>query len=128
MVAGILVLPVVLSHCSRVLASSPGSRWRDTIQTTRTPNQVASDLFTTFHADTPDGERFLQALNGRRFPMFHLKNRRTFTLFTNGLTITQDENGNTVLSGHIVDQAALNGILNKTRDLGMTLISVTLIE
>ncbi len=27
--------------------------------------EVASDLFTTFHADTPDGERFLQTLNGR---------------------------------------------------------------
>jgi hypothetical protein len=27
--------------------------------------QVASDLFTTFHADTPDGERFFQAMIGR---------------------------------------------------------------
>jgi hypothetical protein len=45
-----------------------------------------------------------------------------------GLTITQDENGNTLLSGLIVDQAALYGLLNKIRDLGLTLLSVTLLE
>jgi hypothetical protein len=42
-----------------------------------------------------------------------------------GLTITHDENGNTLLTGSIVDQAALYGILNTIRDLGMTLISVS---
>src|SRR6266480_4824971 len=31
----------------------------------RSPGQIARGLFTTFHADTPDGERFLQVLNGR---------------------------------------------------------------
>jgi hypothetical protein len=41
-----------------------------------------------------------------------------------GLTITHDENGNTLLSGPIVDQAALYGILNKIRDLGLALLSV----
>ena len=41
------------------------------------------------------------------------------------LTITHDENGNTLLTGHIVDQAALYGILNKIRDLGLPLISVS---
>src|SRR5260370_35200168 len=39
--------------------------WKDNIQTTRTPHEVASGLFTPFYADAPDGERVSQALNGR---------------------------------------------------------------
>ncbi len=45
-----------------------------------------------------------------------------------GLTITLEENGDTLLSGPVVDQAALHGLLRKVRDLGMQLISVTSIE
>ena len=41
-----------------------------------------------------------------------------------GLTITLDENGDTLLSGPVIDQAALHGLLKKVRDLGMPLISV----
>ena len=41
-----------------------------------------------------------------------------------GLTITLEENGDTLLSGPLADQAALHGILKKVRDLGLTLISV----
>ena len=41
-----------------------------------------------------------------------------------GLTITNQANGQTVLSGPIVDQAALHGVLVKIRDLGLPLISV----
>ncbi len=45
-----------------------------------------------------------------------------------GLTITLEENGNTLLSGPLADQAALHGILKKVRDLGLTLLSVNSIE
>ncbi|MBK8904452.1 MAG: hypothetical protein IPM53_24955 [Anaerolineaceae bacterium] len=41
-----------------------------------------------------------------------------------GLTITLDEDGNTLLTGSVLDQAALHGILKKIRDLGMALLSV----
>ena len=41
-----------------------------------------------------------------------------------GLTVTQEDNGETLLSGPVVDQAALHGLLKKVRDLGMPLISV----
>ena len=41
-----------------------------------------------------------------------------------GLTITLDENGETLLSGPVPDQAALHGLLKKVRDLGMPLVSV----
>jgi hypothetical protein len=41
-----------------------------------------------------------------------------------GLTVTLQENGETVLSGPIVDQSALHGLLAKVRDLGLPLLSV----
>jgi hypothetical protein len=41
-----------------------------------------------------------------------------------GLTITLEENGDTLLTGLVIDQAALHGKLKKVRDLGMPLLSV----
>ena len=41
-----------------------------------------------------------------------------------GLTITPTDDGNTLLSGDIVDQAALYGIFGKIRNLGLAIISV----
>ena len=41
-----------------------------------------------------------------------------------GLTITLDEDGNTLLTGTLIDQAALHGLIKKVRDLGMPLLSV----
>jgi hypothetical protein len=41
-----------------------------------------------------------------------------------GLTITTEENGETVLTGEVVDQAALYGLLSKARDLQLTLLAV----
>ena len=41
-----------------------------------------------------------------------------------GLTITLEENGDTLLTGPLTDQAALHGLLKKVRDLGMPLLSV----
>jgi hypothetical protein len=40
-----------------------------------------------------------------------------------GMTITLEDNGDTLLTGPVVDQAALHGLLRKVRDLGMPLIS-----
>ena len=41
-----------------------------------------------------------------------------------GLTISQEDKGTTLLSGPVADQAALFGLLKKVRDLGMPLLSV----
>jgi hypothetical protein len=41
-----------------------------------------------------------------------------------GLTITLEEGGNTLLTGPVIDQAALYGLLRKVRDSGMSLLSV----
>jgi hypothetical protein len=45
-----------------------------------------------------------------------------------GLTITLEEDGDTLLTGPVVDQAALHGLLKKVRDLAMPLVSVNRIE
>ena len=45
-----------------------------------------------------------------------------------GLTITLEEDGDTLLTGPVVDQAALHGLLKKVRDLGMPLISVNQVQ
>jgi hypothetical protein len=45
-----------------------------------------------------------------------------------GLTITLEDNGNTLLAGPVVDQTALHGLLRKVRDLGIQLISVIRVE
>ena len=47
-----------------------------------------------------------------------------WTEWFEGLTITLEDNGDTLLTGHVVDQAALHGLLRKVRDLGMPLLSV----
>ena len=41
-----------------------------------------------------------------------------------GLTISNQEDGDSVFSGPLVDQAALQGVLNRISSLGLTLISV----
>lgn len=45
-----------------------------------------------------------------------------------GLTIALEDNGDTLLSGPVVDQAALHGLLRKVRDLGMPMVSVIQVE
>jgi len=47
-----------------------------------------------------------------------------WTEWFGGLTITLEDNGDTRLTGPVVDQAALHGLLKKVRDLGLPLLSV----
>ena len=49
---------------------------------------------------------------------------REWTDWFGGLTITALDNGDTLLTGPVVDQAALYGLLRKVRDVGMPLLSV----
>jgi hypothetical protein len=45
-----------------------------------------------------------------------------------GLSITLEENGESLLTSPVIDQATLHGLLRKVRDLGMPLVSVTRVE
>jgi hypothetical protein len=56
----------------------------------------------------------------------HLDNR--WAEWFEGLTITLEEDGNTLLTGPVVDQPALHGLLKKVRDLGIPLISISSLE
>ncbi len=62
------------------------------------------------------------------FPLYEIRikghlDAQWMTWF-DGLTITLEENGDTLLSGPVADQAALHGLFKKVRDLGMPLVSV----
>jgi hypothetical protein len=47
-----------------------------------------------------------------------------WSIWFEGFTITREEDGTTLLTGQVVDQAALHGILERIRDLGVPLLSV----
>jgi hypothetical protein len=52
----------------------------------------------------------------------HLDNR--WAAWFDGLSLTHETDGTTLIRGPVVDQAALHGLLHKVRDLGLPLISV----
>ena len=53
---------------------------------------------------------------------------REWTDWFGGLTLTLEDNGETLLTGPVLDQAALHGLLRKVRDGGMPLVSVMLVK
>ena len=53
----------------------------------------------------------------------HLDNR--WATWFDGLTLTTCSDGTTIIHGIVVDQSALHGLLQKVRDVGLPLISVT---
>ena len=53
---------------------------------------------------------------------------RQWTEWFDGLIISPEDDGNTLLTGIVIDQAALHGLLRNVRDLGMPLLSVNLVN
>lgn len=51
-----------------------------------------------------------------------------WTAWFDGLTVSHQDDGTTVISGPVPDQAALHGLLQRVRDLGLPLVSVRQIE
>ncbi|MGH3458767.1 hypothetical protein [Aeromicrobium sp.] len=56
----------------------------------------------------------------------HLDTR--WTAWFDGLTLTHESDGTTLIHGSVIDQAALHGLLQKIRDVGLPLVSVTRVE
>jgi hypothetical protein len=56
----------------------------------------------------------------------HLHER--WAAWFDGLTVSHHDDGTTVISGPLADQAALHGLLQRVRDLGLPLISVTEVD
>ena len=48
-----------------------------------------------------------------------------WTAWFDGMSVTNEDGGITVIRGAVVDQAALHGVLQKLRDIGLPLVSVT---
>lgn len=65
----------------------------------------------------PDVEQYEIRVDGRLSPRWGS--------WFDGLTITDEGDGTTRISGPVVDQAALHGLLQKLRDLGITLLSLS---
>ncbi len=56
----------------------------------------------------------------------HLEAR--WSAWFDGLALSQESDGTTVIRGPVIDQAALHGLLSKVRDLGLPLIAVTRVD
>jgi hypothetical protein len=56
----------------------------------------------------------------------HLDSR--WAAWFNGLNLTNESDGTTIIHGPVADQAALHGLLQKVRDLGLPLVSVTQVQ
>jgi len=56
----------------------------------------------------------------------HLDSR--WATWFDGLGLTHESDGTTIISGLVADQAALHGLLQKVRDIGLPLVSVTQVE
>jgi hypothetical protein len=67
--------------------------------------------------DRPEAGRYEIRLTGRL--------DAHWAAWFDGLTVSDERDGTTVISGPIADQAALHGVLQRVRDLGLPLISVT---
>lgn len=75
------------------------------------------------HESSEDGSEFgLYEIRIRG----HLDSRWAYRF--EDMTITREDNGDTLLTGPVVDQAALFGLLKKVRDTGITLLSVNRVE
>jgi hypothetical protein len=53
----------------------------------------------------------------------HLHTR--WSAWFDGMTVTTESDGTTVLRGDVIDQSALHGLLRKLQDLGLPLLSIT---
>jgi hypothetical protein len=75
---------------------------------------------TRIDGDRHEGGRYEIRLKG------HLDGR--WAAWFDGLSLSHESEGLTVIRGHVPDQAALHGLLQKVRDTGLPLVSVTHVD
>jgi hypothetical protein len=85
------------------------------------PHHIRFYLRGMSETHTPNGNRHETGRYEIRL-QGHLDTR--WATWFDGLTLTRDSDGTTVIHGPVADQAALHGLLQKVRDLGLPLISV----
>ena len=86
------------------------------------PPVTADDRSTySFDGASADGHPGIQQYEIR--VTGHLGSR--WSAWFDGLSLTSEEDGTTVIRGPVVDQAALHGLLQKLRDVGIPLVSLT---
>jgi hypothetical protein len=56
----------------------------------------------------------------------HLESR--WITWFDGMSLTSERGGITLIHGQVIDQAALHGLLQKVRDVGLPLVSITQVE
>jgi hypothetical protein len=74
----------------------------------------------TSTGDHHDLERYEIRLNGHLAPRW--------SAWFDGLSLTNESDGTTTIHGLVADQAALHGLLQRVRDIGLPLVSVTRVE
>jgi hypothetical protein len=82
-----------------------------------TPNHRASGTTDPSPTEHPGGQHYQIRVQGRLSPRW--------SAWFDGLSVTSDEDGTTVITGLVVDQAALHGLLQKLRDVGITLVALS---
>ena len=85
-----------------------------------TQHEEWDDRTTDPTPDRPEAGRYEIRLTG------HLDAH--WTAWFDGMTVSHETDGTTVISGQVADQAALHGLLQRVRDLGLPLVSVRRVD
>ena len=95
----------------------------------RRPHQVDSYVAHVNAHDHSEGSAVTGTPHGQSVERYEITVRGhlgpRWSAWFDGLDLTQQADGTTVISGPVVDQAALHGLLERLRDLGIPLISLT---
>src|SRR5438270_13505245 len=90
--------------------------------------QVAQTVLTSHNRDRVMSNEINSEIDPAQLMVYQIRIKghlgRQWTDWFEGLTLTLEDNGETLLTGPVVDQAALHGLLKKVRDLAMPLLSV----
>jgi hypothetical protein len=90
--------------------------------------QVAQSVLPCLHIQKPMVNKLAPQPNPARPQIYQIRIKgqldSQWTDWFEGLAITLEDDGDTLLTGPVVDQAALHGLLKKVRDLGLSLLSV----